>query len=767
MTHDPLRQLIRSIGKLGESACATISDAHLLERFVRSRDEAAFELLVWRHGPMVLGVCRRMLSDAQDAEDAFQTTFLVLVRKAAAIGRAEALGGWLYQVAYRVCIRFGVARARRATREQAGVEALAAPEAEDAGLLEVLDDEINRLPARQRVAFVLCCLEGKTGAEAARLLGCAPGTVSSRLARARDRLRVRLSRRGILVPVASITLGLGAEAIAAPLPATLLAGTVVAGAHLAAGKAAGTALSPQMLSHVEGVLRAMFMTKLRKSAAVVALVGMLAAGGLLAGQALLAQQPGAVDPQDPPAAQAPQAGGAKGDKPDAAGPLTVAVVKPQRGPLPRLSFQQCGVLPSDQVNLHAAVGGVLTSLKVDIGDKVKKGDVLAVIDARLLELEAQAAQSAEREAENLVSEAEAGIQIARADIEVAKYTIKQATADFAAAKACAEEAKQRYVRDQELSSRGGIGAAELGASRATAEKFKEDAASKEAAITVAKAEVMVREAKLARAEAAHRTVRTKVETAHLALLRAREMLSFAKITSPIDGVVTRRSANAGDLVRGVDAASTGSILTVQRTDPVRVVVDIPEGEAAATDVGAEVQLTFHSLPGVAFNGQKIARTGFAIDPQTRTMRVEIDVANPEQKLRPGMSGRATVHLRQGPSNALRVPVSALVTIAPPGVLGGGIPGGAKGGGSGPGGLGPPGGLRPGVGSPGPGGGGEPALYVVRGGKAHRVMVELGQSTDEEIEILAGIRADDLIVIDPTVLQGAAVPVEVKSAPAPR
>ncbi len=307
MAHDPLRQLLRSIGKLGEAAGATISDAQLLERFVRTRDEAAFELLVWRHGPMVLAVCKRLLADTHDVEDAFQTTFLVLVRKAASVSQGAALGGWLYQVAYRAALRLGAARAKRAARERPGVERLAAKDTGEPALDSVLDDEINRLPARQRVAFVLCCLEGKTGEEAAKLLGCRPGTVSSRLTRARERLRSRLRRRGITAPACGVALGAASDALAAALPPTLLTATVGAAMQFAAGKTVGGVLSAQTVSHVNGVLRAMFITKLKKSACLLAVLGMLLAGGLFARQALLAQQPEA-DPQDPPAqAGAPRA----------------------------------------------------------------------------------------------------------------------------------------------------------------------------------------------------------------------------------------------------------------------------------------------------------------------------------------------------------------------------------------------------------------------------------------------------------------------------
>src|SRR6516164_3097068 len=142
MAHDPLRHLLRSIGRLGEKAGSTIRDAQLLDRFVRRRDQAAFELLVWRHGPMVLGVCTRLLGDSADAHDAFQTTFLVLVRKASAVSRGNALGSWLYQVAYRAALRVRATRAKRKAREQDGVDRLAAapiPDASDREMRCVLD----------------------------------------------------------------------------------------------------------------------------------------------------------------------------------------------------------------------------------------------------------------------------------------------------------------------------------------------------------------------------------------------------------------------------------------------------------------------------------------------------------------------------------------------------------------------------------------------------------------------------------------------------
>jgi RNA polymerase sigma factor (sigma-70 family) len=177
-----------------------LPDAELLHRFVQSRDEAAFEVLVWRHGPLVLSACRRLLRREQDVEDAFQATFLTLARKAGAISRGASVSAWLYQVAYRIALRILRYRSPQPLGENADLvftadtdptEQLAAHE-----LKSVIDEEVNRLPEKYRAVVVLCYLNGKTNEAAARELGCPKGTVLSRLARARDRLRQRLEQRG-------------------------------------------------------------------------------------------------------------------------------------------------------------------------------------------------------------------------------------------------------------------------------------------------------------------------------------------------------------------------------------------------------------------------------------------------------------------------------------------------------------------------------------------------------------------------------------------
>ena len=240
MTARPLETFLRHLGRALESAEATgQGDDQLLERFVRGRDEVAFEVLVCRHGPLVLGLCRRVLRDEQEAEDAFQTTFLTLARKAGSIGRREALGSWLYKVAHRIALR-GRGRALSVARSHE-VEQLQAPPQPEPGAVEwcaVLDEEVSRLPAPYRGAVVLCYLQGQTHEAAARQLGCAPGTISWRLAWARQRLHTALARRGL----GTLTGGLGQLARIEP-PQALVEETVRGVLALASNHASSAVVS--------------------------------------------------------------------------------------------------------------------------------------------------------------------------------------------------------------------------------------------------------------------------------------------------------------------------------------------------------------------------------------------------------------------------------------------------------------------------------------------------------------------------------------------
>ncbi|MFL5242559.1 MAG: RNA polymerase sigma factor [Gemmataceae bacterium] len=219
-----------------------LTDAQLLQRFLAERDEAVFELLVWRHGPMVMRVGFRVLKDVHRAEDVFQAAFFTLANKARTIGKQEAVSSWLYKVAYRLALRARAKHAKLLFREgpllngvvDKSTGRLPGEQLDWRELGPVVDAELQRLPEKLRAPFVLCYLQGKTNEEAAKELGCPKGTVLSRLARARERLRIRLTRRGLAFSVGVFALLFGPNTWlnAAEAP-ELVEGTVnIAGALL-------------------------------------------------------------------------------------------------------------------------------------------------------------------------------------------------------------------------------------------------------------------------------------------------------------------------------------------------------------------------------------------------------------------------------------------------------------------------------------------------------------------------------------------------------
>jgi RNA polymerase sigma factor (sigma-70 family) len=239
--------LMRCLTRLAGTPAGDLSDAELLERYRRGGEEAAFTLLVQRHGPAVLGVCRRTLGNTPDADDAFQTTFVALLTRADSIRRGAALGCWLYGVALRLAAK---ARARRIPGRQLGSD-LSTPDGDPVGeasrreLLAVLDEEIGGLPEKYRVALVLCGLGGRTCEQAARELGWPKSTVIHRLARARQQLRQRLMGRGFEVPAALLVAVLAREATASHVPAHLTLATVRQARRVAAGAAPAARLAGQ------------------------------------------------------------------------------------------------------------------------------------------------------------------------------------------------------------------------------------------------------------------------------------------------------------------------------------------------------------------------------------------------------------------------------------------------------------------------------------------------------------------------------------------
>ncbi len=293
--------LLRDIKTLFDTGTASgLTDRQLLDRFTTGRDstaEAAFEVLVLRHGPMVLRVCHNLLRDPNDAQDAFQATFMVLVRRSRSIRKLDSVGGWLYGVACRVAARARVDAARRRSSEAHAalrvVEAVDPPDFDETlgmGFGPVVQEEVSRLPQNYRAVVVLCYWQGLTHEHAAVQLGCPLGTVRSRLARARNLLRRRLIRRGLAPPAVLLVAGLdGGPAPAStgawpvsPVPPELVQSTIQVAAHIVAGQPTAPVAPGVAASLVQRVLWSMTMFNIKIAIVGVVVVSLVGSGGWFA-----------------------------------------------------------------------------------------------------------------------------------------------------------------------------------------------------------------------------------------------------------------------------------------------------------------------------------------------------------------------------------------------------------------------------------------------------------------------------------------------------
>jgi RNA polymerase sigma factor (sigma-70 family) len=290
MSADPTAPVLRYIRSLAVEAAGVRTDQELLGRFVAHRDPAAFADLVARQGPMVFHLCRRLLRNDQDAEDAFQATFLVLARRAAAIRNQDLVACCLYGVARRVAMKAKVAAARRAARESRAVGRASDGLPGDISVAEaqeVLDQELARLPEKFRNPLVLCCLQGLARDEAAVQLGWSVSVLKSRLEQGRERLREGLCRRGLTL-AGTLAMSLpGAQATAA-VPAAVLETAVHTAVVVATGGAATAVVSMQSALFAREALKAMFLKRLRTLAILGLGVGLLAIGLAMYGPALAA-----------------------------------------------------------------------------------------------------------------------------------------------------------------------------------------------------------------------------------------------------------------------------------------------------------------------------------------------------------------------------------------------------------------------------------------------------------------------------------------------
>ncbi|MGE5194920.1 MAG: efflux RND transporter periplasmic adaptor subunit, partial [Deltaproteobacteria bacterium] len=382
----------------------------------------------------------------------------------------------------------------------------------------------------------------------------------------------------------------------------------------------------------------------------------LALGALLAAGFILQQVGHGV------AEEAPASGKRNGNgsaAPSAQPRVRVAVVKPHKGGIPRSTTQPGTMESFDFADLYAKVSGYLNVQSVDIGDMVKEGQVIAAIDApELLEaLREEEAALAQAEAEVVQMEARVTTAKAEHDAAVANITFVESNLDKATS----------YLKFREIQFRR---ISELFAKKSIEERLvdekeeQRDAAqaaenSARAAIVSARSQATAAEARIASAQADVLDAKAKVRLAKSKVAKAQVFVDYMKIISPYNGVVTRRSFHKGDFIRAADQGGNTPLLTVARTDIMRVIVQVPERDVPYTEVGDPAIVEMDALAGEKFSG-KVARIANSEDRLTRTMRTEIDLPNPKNRLRDGMFGRVTIVTESG-SKGLTVPSSAVFT----------------------------------------------------------------------------------------------------------
>jgi HlyD family secretion protein len=337
----------------------------------------------------------------------------------------------------------------------------------------------------------------------------------------------------------------------------------------------------------------------------------------------------------------------------------VEVIKPQPGGMDRTTTQPGSVQAFESVPLYAAVSGYLKTLNVDIGSKVRKGDPLTVIEVPELLKQLQRNLAGVDQASAKVAQMKAEKTVAESQLDAAKAKVKQALAAAKAAKSLVDYRKKKLDRYQYLVGRQALEEKlfdeELDHYQATVESH----IAAEEMVTASQANVLAQGARIVQAGADIEAAQAEVKVAQAEAEKTEEMLKYATISAPFDGVISKRTVVAGDFIRAATSGpATPPLLTVDRIDKFRVVVEIPDKDVPYADVGDEATVEIDSLPGQIFKAA-IARVADAEDPQTRTMRVEIDLPNTSGKLRNGMYGRVTITLEKA-VNVFALPPSCVI-----------------------------------------------------------------------------------------------------------
>jgi RND family efflux transporter MFP subunit len=387
--------------------------------------------------------------------------------------------------------------------------------------------------------------------------------------------------------------------------------------------------------------------------------------------------------------------------------IRVEVVHPRKGGMMRTSAQTGSVDAFEKAELYAKVSGYLKTLSVDIGDHVKEGQVLAEIDNPEQVKERDRDAATLEEARAAVRKAESRVKTAEADLEAAEAELAKAGAEvdrYASARSYREKELARFkvLFRQHALQQQAIDEEEEHYESALAAEHSARAAVISTQAQVVSAQAMVEQARADLVEA-----RANVEVAKSDLDKSQVLVDYSRIISPYDGVVTFRGFHRGAFIRSAEEGTVRPILTVARTDKLRVVTYIPDRDVPFTDVGDRALITLTALPGEVFEG-KVSRLAETEDPQSRTMRTEIDLWNPKNRLREGMYGIATILLQES-SGSLTVPTFCLSDKSK---------------------------------------GNEGSVFVVRDGKAKLVPVKIGADDGVRVEIVSGLRPEDDVVLNP-------------------
>jgi RNA polymerase sigma-70 factor (ECF subfamily) len=626
-------------------AAGGLADSVLLDRFAGRPEgpegQGAFAALVDRHGPMVLRVCRGFLGDADDADDAFQAVFLILARSAGSIRKKASLASWLFGVARRVALRARASRARRERTERRGAAMgethASRPAGPDPDLAPEVQEEVARLPERYRSVVVLHYLEGRSHEQVAGALGLPVGTVKVRLSRARDRLRDRLARRGLAPSAVAAALAASRPARAPAAP--LIEATVRAASALAAGRAAG--VSPAVASLLRGSIQAMFIAKLRNLTVLVA-----------AGLAVLLGSIGALDARTTTREPSPPAPRQDPAAPKGAG--RVAVVAARTEMIPRHTVQVGNLVAPRSVEIRPRVAGAVGELGAGLGDAVEQGQVLARLVAPEVQAERDRAMALLGQAKVKVQSAEAAIQAAEATRRSAQAQVKAAQATLEGARTQVKYREVALERVEQLARAASVNQSAVGEAEGSLDTARTAAATADAELAVAQANLDEAEAARAAARSALEEVLAGVRIAEADVQKADAAVDRLTLKAPFDGVVTPLAASVGEVVRPEDAGPP--LLTIAQSDVVTVVVGVRGDGIAYLDKGDPARV---EVQGATYEG-KVSRTAYALDPTTGALRAEIDLPNPEGKLRPGQSGRTTVVLDPEGERRLVVPASAVL-----------------------------------------------------------------------------------------------------------